>query len=418
MRVRALLLFFAVLAAGCGGSKPVPFRIGMLSDCYGPFGGANELNVASAELPLIERGAKLVGRKPSDGVAPAEVAGRRAELLLGCVAGVDEVIPQARRLIEEDGAQAIVGPEDPEQGLALREYARRRPETAFLIEPSAAPELTLSDPAPNVFRFELDAAQSAAGLGSYAYRRLGWRTAAVVADDVPYGWDQAAGFVAEFCALGGRIVNRTWITVGADPAAAAARVPRSADGVYLAPVVSPLLGYLKRYSTLRHNLPRRLVSSAGLLSDPSVAAVAEGVVVGGSPALEPTPAETAYAAAFAKAFPSVPAAAALTGLSLGYGQGVEAVLEALQHAHGKTGRPFLDALARLQLVSSLGRIRLDRDRQAIGPNNLSRVGKAIRTVRVVPDVEHTFGGYFGPRSPPPSETAPACVQRTPPPWAR
>jgi branched-chain amino acid transport system substrate-binding protein len=181
----------------CGSSKAQSFRIGILSDCYGPFSGANELNVASAELPLIERGAKLLGRKPSDGVGPVAVAGRRVELLVGCVAGTDEVIPEARRLVEEGGAQAIVGPEDPGQGMALREYARRRPETAFLIQPSAAPELTLIDPARNVFRFTLDAAQSVAGVGGYAYRQLGWRTAAVVGDDVPFAWEEAAGFVAE-----------------------------------------------------------------------------------------------------------------------------------------------------------------------------------------------------------------------------
>ena len=77
----------SVLVTGCGGSKPRAFTIGILSDCYGPAGGANELNVASAELPLIERGATSRGRNPSDGIGAVEVAGRRVELVLGCVAG-------------------------------------------------------------------------------------------------------------------------------------------------------------------------------------------------------------------------------------------------------------------------------------------------------------------------------------------
>ena len=54
--------------------------------------------------------------QPSDGVGPAAVAGRRVELVLGCVAGTDEVIPEARRLVEENGAQAIVGPDGPRAG--------------------------------------------------------------------------------------------------------------------------------------------------------------------------------------------------------------------------------------------------------------------------------------------------------------
>jgi len=409
----------SVLVAGCGGSKAQPFTIGILSDCYGPAGGFNELTVASAELPLIERGATLLGRKPSDGIGPVEVAGRRVELVLGCVAGTVEVIPEARRLVEEDGAEVIVGPEDPAQGMALRQYARRRPEAAFLIEPSAAPELTLSDPAPNVFRFTLDAAQSTAGLGDYAYRQLSWRKAAVVADDVPYSWEEAAGFVAEFCALGGRIVDRVWVPLGADPAAAAARVPGSVDGIYLGPAVSPMSAFLKRYASLGHDLSRQLVSSPGLLADPAVIPLAEGVVVAGSPAIQPTQSEHAFESGFAKAFPSIPAKGALTGLSLAYDVGVEAALKALTRAHGTSGRPFLNALGALRLDTALGRIRLDHNRQAVGPNYLSRVARGgIRTLRVVQDVEQTFGGYFKAADPPPSETSPGCVKRTPPAWAR
>jgi branched-chain amino acid transport system substrate-binding protein len=423
MRARALAVLLAgaavTLAAGCGSSSAEPFRIGILSDCYGPFSGAHELNVASAELPLIERGAKLLGRTPSEGISAVKVAGRRVELSVGCVAGTVDVIPEARRLVEEDGARVIVGPEDPAQGMVLRRYARTQPATAFLTEPSAAPELTLTDPAPNVFRFTLDAAQSSAGLGTFAYRKLGWRKAAVVADDVPYTWAEAAGFIAEFCALGGRIVDRVWIPLGTDPAAAASRVPRSADGVYLGAALSPMSAFLKRYSSLGHDLPSHLVSSGGLLADPEVIPLAKGVVVGGSPAVQPTAAERTYTRAFGKAFPSIPAAGALTGLSLAYGQGVEAALEALQRAHGATGRPFLNALAGLQLDSPLGRIRLDGNRQAIGPNYLSRVVTGgIRTLRVVPNVEQTFGGYFEPGGPPPSETSPACVKHEPPTWAR
>ena len=36
---------------------------------------------------------------------------------------------------------------------------------------------------------------------------LGWRRAAVLAPDQPWGWQPAAGFVAEFCALGGEVVT-------------------------------------------------------------------------------------------------------------------------------------------------------------------------------------------------------------------
>ena len=314
MRARAGLAVIVVaavwLGAGCGGTKPEAFRIGILTDCFGPFSTLYETSVASAELPLLKRGGRLVGNKPSSGVAGAEVAGRPVELEIGCVAGNDDVIPVARRLVEEIGAQAVVGPFDPQEGMILREYARRQPATAFLIQPSAASHLTLTKPAPNVFRFAPDAAQSVAGAGSYAYRELGWRTAAIVADDIPYSWEGAAGFISEFCSLGGRIVDRAWIPFGADPAAAVPQLPPKTDGVYLGLALSPALGFLKRYAA-HHDVSRRLVSTTPLLYDPRVIPLTRGVVVAGSLPVQPTAATAKYAASFAKAFPAIPAPTAI-----------------------------------------------------------------------------------------------------------
>jgi branched-chain amino acid transport system substrate-binding protein len=427
MRVRAGLAVSVVaavwLGAGCGGTKPEAFRIGILTDCFGVFSTLYQVSVASAELPLLERGGRLAGKQPSSGVAGAKVAGRPAELDIGCVSGNDDVIPVARQLVEERGAQAIVGPLDPQEGMILREYARRQPATAFLIQPSGAPELTLSEPAPNVFRFAPDAAQSVAGVGSFAYRELGWRTAAIVADDIAYSWEGAAGFISEFCSLGGRIVDRAWIPVGGDPAAAVSHLPTATDGVYLGLALSPALGFLKRYAA-HHAVSRRLVSTTSLLYDPRVIPLARGVVVAGSLPVQSTAATAGYAASFSKAFPAMSTATAIDPTTVPYRDGVEALLEALDHNGGKTGAPLLAALARLEVDSPMGRIHLDRNHQAVGPNYLSRIavnakGKpAIRTVRVVRNVEQQFGGYFAPGDPPPNRTHPACAKRTPPPWAR
>jgi branched-chain amino acid transport system substrate-binding protein len=421
-----LLLAGIVLASatGCGGSGGTPIRIGVLSDCYGPFSSGHELIVASAELPLLERGGKLRGPNPSDGIEGASVAGRRVDLLIGCIAGTEDVLPETRRLVEEDGAQIVVGPLYPEHGLVVRDYARGRPDTTFLIQPSGAPELTLTNPPPNVFRFTADNAQSAAGLGSYAYNRLGWRTAATVADDSPYGWGTVAGFAAEFCALGGHIVDRQWIPPVTDTGEAVRGLPSSADGVYLSPVLSPAHAFLKGYAAAHHDLSRHVVLNAAVFSDPTVVPLARGVVAGGSQPFEATPAAAAYVAAFTKAFPSIPAAAASSLLGAPYRDGVEAALAGLERTHGATGSELMAVMANLELDSLTGRVRLDRDHQAIAANYLSRVvtdaqGKpTIRTLRVVANVEQTYGGYFRANDPPPTRTTPACKKRKPPPWAR
>jgi branched-chain amino acid transport system substrate-binding protein len=413
-----------VLAAGCGGGDAKTFRIGVLADCYGPFSSIHEILVASAELPLLERGARLHGKSPSDGLDAGKAGGRPLQFLSGCVTGNDEVIPAARRLVEEQGADVLVGPLDPQQGMVLRAYARRRPETTFVVQPADAPELTLDDPAPNVFRFFPDSAQWSAGLGAYAYRTLGWRTAVTIGDDVPYGWGAISGFVAEFCALGGKVTSRKWVPFGLDPAGLVPQL-KDADGVFLGTALAPVRNFLVRYSKQNGEVSQRLVSSGGLVTDPSVLPLAKGVVMGGQLPYQPTPAMKRYLTSFGKAFPQIPSAYALNSLALAYHDGVEAALQALERSGGDGGEALQHALGRLRLRGSPGGpMRLDDRRQAIVPNYLTRVvltpdGKpTVEKLRVVPNVEQTFGGYFTPQSSPRTRTSPACRKATPPPWAR
>ena len=79
------------------------------------------------------------------------------------------------------------------------------------------------------------------------------------------------------------------------------------------------------------------------------------------------------------------------------------------------------ALAKVSLDAPNGEITLDTRHLGIGPNYVWQLqGPKLRPVviRTIPRVDQSFGGYFKPSDPPPSETTPACVKRTPPPWAR
>src|SRR5262249_26933601 len=73
----------ALLAGGCGGGKGV-FRFGIVFDCEGVFSPITDQILAGAELPLLERGGRLVGHAPGDGVRGPKVAGRRVEIRAGC----------------------------------------------------------------------------------------------------------------------------------------------------------------------------------------------------------------------------------------------------------------------------------------------------------------------------------------------
>ena len=62
----------------------------------------------------------------------------------------------------------------------------------------------------NLFRYHGDGAQWNAGIGEIAYKKLGWRKAAIIMDDYSFGWTSAAGIIADFCAVGGKITKRVF----------------------------------------------------------------------------------------------------------------------------------------------------------------------------------------------------------------
>jgi branched-chain amino acid transport system substrate-binding protein len=436
--VAGLAAVLVVALTGCGGNGRPVVKIGVLADCTGFLAGFNDLELASAELPVLERGGRLDGEKPRDGVSGGKVAGRRVDLVTGCAESTtySVLIAEARRLVENEHVDVLIGPPLDPDSLVLREIARRAPHVTFLVTLSRTQETTLHDPAPNVFRFQPDGAQQSAGLGSYAYNQLGWRTAAVVGEDFATSWPRAAGFIAEFCALGGRIVERLFPPVGSASPALAAKIPRDVDGVALVPSVAFIdwSGFVKAYAKRWPDVADHIVLGPETLILPenraNMARVAEGAIAGGS---EPYESENRawvrMREEFGSRFPgilpprSVPAE---FPIALAYRNAAEAALEALEQVDGDLSEGearFMAALARLSLETPTGTIRLDRNRQAITPAYLTRVGvdgdakPVLRTVRVVPGVEQTFNGYFTGSTPPPNATSPACRRATPPRWA-
>src|SRR5262249_55453316 len=157
------------------------------------------------------------GPSPSDGVVGASVAGRPIALDFGC-SGVsagssptDSVLAEARKLVENEDVDVLIAAEqaDPDIGNVMFDYARLRPDVTFVNPGFAAAALTLRGPPANFFSVGLNWEQWMAGLGTYAYRTLGWRRAVAVELAANTGsWETTAGFMAEFCALGGTVVKR------------------------------------------------------------------------------------------------------------------------------------------------------------------------------------------------------------------
>jgi branched-chain amino acid transport system substrate-binding protein len=424
----------AVLAASCGATKEA-IRIGVLADCEGYLAGFYDISLAGAELPLLRRGGRLAGERPAAGVEGVTIGGRRVELVFGCAGEMTSGTLELRRLVESEGAEVVVGPGQAGVGIAMAEYAKHQPDTTFAI--TSWEVLTSLDPGANVFRFTSGYAQGEAGLGAYAYHRLGWRRAVTIAYPDPLGWGWAAGPIAEFCSLGGEIVHRTWLFDPPDKLPERlADVPRKGVDGYFVMTNGPDAGiFLEQLAKSAPHLGRTVVTSAAAATglDPAVVKRLGKRLIGIVEAWDTpgpgSPSFAAYMAEFRKAFPRIadPADANFHLFDVYYNNGMAAVLRALESVDGDLSngqQRFRRALADVTLEAPNGHVRLDANRQAIGPAYLFQIdgyergALHYRVLKTVENVDASFGGHFGRGDPLPDRTQPPCEHGHPPAWAR
>jgi branched-chain amino acid transport system substrate-binding protein len=421
VRRRALAGLIAVAAslaaAGCGGGSKAPLVIGVLAECTGPFASFYEPSLAAAELPLLARGARLQGTTPQAGIEGAVVGGHRLSLVFGCTQQTAaSTIAEARRLVEQNGARILVGGLVAPEAVALRAYAAVRPDVTFLVTAPSVDSITLHRPSPNLFRFAPSPAQLVAGLGSYAYQRLGWRRAVVLGEATAFDYGEAAGFVAEFCSLGGSIERRVWLRRGADAGAAALAGLRagSTDGAAVFAVTRglDLVHAFAPHGALRRRIVTDVVLAGQLL--PAFGNRAQGVAWAWPNATDPTTAAWhSYNESAQRWFPHEQFMSFL--FPVVYFISMEAIARALD-----LQVPLRVALGRADFVSPLGRVRLDRNRQLIATTEVAAIDLAVgaRRVRAVSGVEESFGGHLGSDRAAVGPQAPACVRGSPPGWTR
>jgi len=416
--------------AAAGAIAEDTIAVGVLAPCDGNFGSLVPVSFAGVQLPLLRRGASRAGPRPVDGVSGARVAGKDVELVFAC--GDDSAqaaVTETRRLVESRGADIVIGSYYEGEATAIREYARTRPDVTFLNGIASAQSLTLREPAPNYFRFLPDGAQWQAGVGRYAYDRLGWRTIVTVVDASAFNYTHTAGFVAEFCAVGGHVAKQISVPNGtSDLAPFLALVPRSGvDGFLINADPPTTLAFLEGVPQLAGPLGDRLIGSIQLTVPPipeTLGSRLDGIVLGAPDDTE-TRRSKAFVSAFGDAFPDLAGQGFFFGAF--YGDSMEAAIQALEAVDGDLSdgqRRFQAALAKVELdTPTAGRIRLDERRQAIGTTYLVKASYrnnafSWKTLSVAENVEQTFGGYFSAASRPPSTNTIPCKRGNPPPWAR
>lgn len=422
----ALAFGLAVTACSSGPSTPSAastIKIGILSICGGPFASFEQESFLGAKYALIQNaGGKSLGANPEDGVSGATVAGHPIAISFGCSdATPDKALSEARRLVQNVGVDVLLGPLSGDEGIALANYAKQQTNKTFVNGTSGAQQTTLNVKAPNFFRFGGDGAQWMAGLGTYAYQTLNWRKVAILGEDYSYPWTQAAGFVAEFCPLGGKVTKRIWVPLGTtDWSSAVAQLPSGIDGFLLLTGGTDTVAVEKGYVAVGGNLATHMLGGSSVM-DPTSFAVGAPLngLAGGSPVpLGSTDsAWTSYVQSLEAVYPASPkgslAGSLFTAL---YYNGMNAIIQGLKAVSGDLSdnqSKFRQSLANLTLSTPNGTIKLDSNRNAIISNYVVQIATqsdgslGFKTIKTVPNVNQTFNGYFSPSSTT-SRDSPSC----------
>jgi branched-chain amino acid transport system substrate-binding protein len=277
----------------------------------------------------------------------------------------------ARNLVEDEGADVIIGPLTDEEGLRIKDYAKTVPEKTFIIGSAGAQAITLIDPVANVFRFATDAVQWQAGLGSFAYYDLSYRRIVVVAEDAAYPYAQVGGFMTEFCNAGGHVPEKIWVAPGTqDFSSVVTQIPTTANAIFVALDSQDTLAFLTAYDAAgltvpiiagANSLDATVLSASGTVRDRLIGVPSAGAVVEGNA----EPAWNDFVTEYREAYPE---AGSPTAYAYFYYTATKAAMLAFEQVDGDLGsgqERLKGALATLAFAAPAGPVRLDRNRQVV-----------------------------------------------------
>ena len=199
-------------------AQQTPVKIGVLATLEGPFAAGGAYGMRGAELAIRERGGTVAGRKIEMIKASSD-------------AKPDVAVNAARKLVEQDNVDILVGPLSGGDGIAVKDYSKTQPQVTFINGSSGAQATTLTSPSPNFFRFNTVGGQWMAGLGAEALKR-GYKKVMIIAEDYSFPYSQVQGFMTEYCAAGGKVPVKAWVPLGGkDYSSVIARIPKDVDAL-------------------------------------------------------------------------------------------------------------------------------------------------------------------------------------------
>jgi len=423
----------AVTTAAFAGADARVIRVGIMTDCAGPFSSAYEPSIGGAQSALAQyAGGKVVNPKsPAAGVTGLTVAGRRVQIVgYGCGDGsAGRALEETERLMGKLNADVMIGPLSGDEATAIAQYADSHPTKRFILGTAGSQDPTLQIAPKNVVRYHGDDVQRNAGLGELVYKRLGWRQAAMVIEDNSLGWTSAAGIVADFCAGGGQIMRRVFVPPNTTDYSSYIQQlppPDGIDGYFWVSgrvaMTEALKTFARQYGRLdpsRHVVDVPLASETDYENLPRQLVGAYAGGFGTAPGLRTKQAK-AFEAVVTRWYPGLSAGIDADPFVYDYFNAAWAFVRGLRAAGGDLSKlaASMPLTSRSGYeVSDSGLVRLDANRQAIQDEyplqivNNAHGKPAAVVVAQVPNVDQSFGGLFTKTSPPPGRTQPACSKR-------
>jgi branched-chain amino acid transport system substrate-binding protein len=421
-----------------------PIKVAIMSDCKGAFAAFYGADVGGAIQAFVEQtGAKVKDKNnPIKGMTGGSIGGHPIKLVgIGCANDTaDLAITETKRLMEKLKADVMIGPLSGDEGVAIAKYAKAHPTKTFVNGTSGALDTTMKVRAPNFFRWNGDGAQWNAGTGWVAYNVLGWRKVDVIMDNYSFGWTSAAGFIAEFCALGGEVVKRVKPPLNTtDYSSYVAQLdpPNTVDGYFWVVggtgTLTALKAYEQKYGQInsKQHMGNLFFGTPGTFTELGLRLAGSYVGGGGTAADVPSANLTKFTALTGKtwnALPPLKGKATATGVGnlffVNYYVNATGLIKGLKAVKGDLSggqKALQKALAKTTVTDPNGyTLKLDENRQGIADTFVQQLydnngALAIKTLYKVVGVPQTFGGAFSPSKPPPGEDVPACA-KGPVPW--
>ena len=222
-------------------AQGAPMKIGFLTVKTGPLASGGIQMEQGLTLYLKERNNVL--------------AGRPVQLFTGDSGGAPAVArTKMQEFVEKENIACLIGPLATAEALAIDDYIRDKQVPTLSV--AAAEDMTQRKANPWFVRATSSSAQCSYAMGDYAAKELGYKRAAMIADDLAYGHELNAGFQRAFEDAGGKVVQKLWPPlVSPDYGTYIAQLKQNVDVIFIGFAGSNGFKFFKQYKEYGGNTP-------------------------------------------------------------------------------------------------------------------------------------------------------------------